>query len=354
MTAPPPRPRRFGPPRFRTRLWVAFVGLFVLVTLGSVALALGEWTGFQALGVGIVVLALVVLAVRTIVKRLAEPVEQLSEATRRFGEGDLGHRIAVPERVARWARRRRARPRTQGTLDEMFQLGVAWNDMAERVERLVRGQQELLANVSHELRSPLARVRVALELVPRTADNDKRLADIALDLDELDRLIDDVLTASRLESRGLPARLERVEVAALLATLADRAALDPTVAGKAVVTQQSPGVTAVTADAALLRRALWNLIENAARYGAAPITVSVLPSLDGAGTCFSVADVGPGIPAALRARIFDPFVRADGHATRGFGLGLTIARRVAEVHGGSITLADTVSGTRFDLVIPVM
>jgi len=353
VSASPPPPRRPGR-RFRTRLWLAAAALLVVSAVGAVALALGRWTGLEALGVGLVVLALVALVVRAIVKRLSEPVERLTEATRRLGSGELGHRVPIPERVVRWAARRRARaPGHRGTLgDELVELGLAWNEMAARLEQQVRAQRELLANVSHELRSPLARVRVALELVPRTPDTARRLEDIGLDLDELERLIDDVLTASRLESRGLPARLEAVDVAALLETLSARAALDPATAGKAFEVRRSPALTTVTADPALLRRALWNLVENAARYGAPPIVLSALPATSGDGVCFSVADAGPGVPPELRPRIFDPFVQNDGSAARGFGLGLTIARRVAEVHGGSIALAHTASGARFDLVIP--
>ncbi|MFO0751665.1 MAG: ATP-binding protein, partial [Myxococcota bacterium] len=238
-------------------------------------------------------------------------------------------------------------------LDEVFALAQAWNEMAERVEMQVRGQRELLANVSHELRSPLARVRVALELVPQTPENQARLADIALDLGELDRLIDDVLTASRLEAQGLPTHLESVDVAALFRSIVERAAHDPLVAGKEVRVKQSPAVTTIMADTALLRRALWNLVENAGKYGAPPIVLTAIPVERG--VCLSVEDAGPGIPPELADRLFEPFARgARDRATAGFGLGLTIAKRVASVHGGTIALGRTLAGTRIDLTIPTL
>src|SRR5262249_33651026 len=180
--------------------------------------------------------------------------------------------------------------------------------MAERIESLVRGQRELLANVSHELRSPLARVRVALELLPRTPETEARFADVVADLEELDRLIDDVLTAARLDSGTFPLHPDDVDVAYLLEGVAARAAHDPLTDGKEVRVE-ADGVGIVRADAALLRRALWNLVENAAKYGAPPVVLRAerLPEA----VVLSVEDDGPGIPAEARARVLEPFVRLD-------------------------------------------
>jgi signal transduction histidine kinase len=198
-----------------------------------------------------------------------------------------------------------------------------------------------LANISHELRSPLARVRVALELLPEDEAVRKRLADVGQDLDELERLIDDVLTTSRLDATGLPHRSAPVDVPALLRQLVERAASDPATTGKAV--SLGPGVAAagtLVCDGALIKRALWNLIENAAKYGAAPIVLEV--TRGDQQLAISVEDQGPGVPAGDRERVFDPFYRADKARTpglaRGFGLGLTLARRVAEAHGGKARL----------------
>jgi two-component system, OmpR family, sensor histidine kinase RstB len=248
---------------------------------------------------------------------------------------------------------RRGVPTTTAALliDDDARLGALvkeylgqYNEMAERIERLVAAKKELLANVSHELRSPLARIRVALELLPRDAEGDRHLRDVERDLGELDRLIEDVLTTARLDATGLPTHLGPVDARALLANLAERARRHPLTADVAVQVEDGAPVQLI-ADEALLRRALWNLLENAAKYGAPPVTLSA--ALDGDRVVLAVADAGPGVAPAERERVFAPFYRGqaarqpDGSADarRGIGLGLTLARRVAEVHGGTIAIA---------------
>jgi signal transduction histidine kinase len=308
-------------------------------------------------------LLMVGIATFPLARRISRPVERLTEASRRLGEGDLGYRVPLPgceegdgprQRFRRWRARRRAH---RQHIDELGDLTRAWNDMAERVEGLVRGQRELLTNVSHELRSPLARIRVALELLPEDERSKRRIDDVKVDLAELERLIDDVLTSSRLDATGLPAHIARVDVPSLLAGLIERAKADPLTAGKPVTL--GPGATEageLAADGALLKRALWNLIENAAKYGAPPITLTAERTADR--LLLTVADEGDGIAPEDRARVFDPFFRADKARTpgraQGFGLGLTLARRIAEVHGGTIRLAAlTTPGCRITLDLPL-
>ena len=273
-------------------------------------------------------------------RRISLPIERLTAAVRRFGAGDLAARVGLP------ARRRRHRHHRH-IPDELEQLTRAFDEMADRIERMVRGQKELLANVSHELRSPLARIRVALELLPRDPRSEVRLRDVEADLVELDRLIEDVLTTARLDASGLPTHLGSVDVAELLGQLAARAEHDPATAGKPVRVSGADHIV-VTADGALLKRALWNLVENAAKYGAPPIEVSA--AREQSDVLLRVRDAGAGIRPEERERIFEPFYRGDKARTpgNGFGLGLTLARRVAEVHGGSIT----VEGATFTLRIP--
>jgi two-component system OmpR family sensor kinase len=290
-----------------------------------------------------VVLLVVALATRPLARRIARPLERLTEAARRLGGGDLSARVPAPARARRWRWRRRS------GADELGELTRAFNEMAERVERTVRGQQELLANVSHELRSPLTRIRMALELVPREADGEARLGDIERDLTDLDRVIEDVLTASRLEMTGLPTRLESVDVPALLGELAERARHDPLLAGRRVDVVTGPSL-ALLADGVLLKRALWNLVENAAKYGAPPITLAA--AIEGDAVVLSVSDDGPGIAPEERELVLAPFYRGErarspGGAA-GVGLGLTLARRVAEVHGGSVRIGPRATGNGRD------
>jgi signal transduction histidine kinase len=289
------------------------------------------------------VLGLLALLTAPLARRITRPVELLTEGSRRLAGGDLSYR--VPTR--RHRRRRR---------DQLDELTRAWNEMAERVEGLVRGQKELLANVSHELRSPLARLRMALELLPPGGEKDeKRKSEMEQDIHELDSLIETLLTSSRLEASGLPTHVGRVDVPQLLASLAERAARDPNLAGKTLQALPAPeDAQKLDADGALLLRALWNLVDNAGKYGAPPITLSVARSGDL--LTFTVADEGPGIPAAERERVFDPFYRLHSdEPRRGFGLGLTLAQRVAQVHSGEITIAggEGGRGCRVMLKVPI-
>jgi signal transduction histidine kinase len=298
---------------------------------------LSAWGLWRPLAGVLVVLLVIALAAGPLARRISRPVERLTEGARRLGAGDLGHRVAVDPPRRRLGRRWR-RPGS----DELAELTRAFNDMADRVERLVTGHKELLANVSHELRSPLARVRVALELLPRGGESEARLADVERDLAELERLIDDVLTTARLDATGLPPHPGPVDTRALLEGIAARAAHDPATAGMSVRVAVAPASGVVVGDEALLRRALWNLVENAAKYGRPPITLTARQ--EGARVALAVSDEGDGIPAVERERVFAPFVRLDpartpggpGEPPRGFGLGLTLARRIAELHGGTI------------------
>jgi signal transduction histidine kinase len=309
------------------------------------------WSVLRPLLMVAVVLLVVGIATFPLARRISRPVERLTEASRRFGAGDLSYRVPLhwlERRNARWRDRKNGRRahRHHPELDELVDLSRAWNEMAERIEKLVRGQRELLANVSHELRSPLARIRVALELLPDDAATEARRRDLAGDLGELEQLIDDVLTTSRLDATGLPVHIERVSVGDLLGQLAERAAHDPLTTGKPVRVD-ADGVGEIDADQALLKRALWNLVENAAKYGTPPIVLDA--ARDGERVRLSVTDEGAGIPPEDREHVFDPFYRRDkartpgasSEARSGYGLGLTLARRVAEVHGGSIRIDAT-------------
>jgi signal transduction histidine kinase len=288
------------------------------------------------------------IAARPLARRISRPLERLAEVARRLGAGDLGARAPAP-----------ALPDPAHVLtdrlthvEEIQALTRAFNDMADRIEQLVRGQKELLANVSHELRSPLARIRVALALLPRDEATDARLRDVERDLEDLDRLIEDVLTGARLEATGLGSRLSAVDVRALLQDIADRAEHDPVTAGRGVRVAPSavPGRFDLDGDAPLLRRALWNLVENAAKYGAPPIT---LEAATAAGDVLvSVTDEGAGIAEDEQELVLGPFYRQDrartprqtGAPSRGFGLGLTLARQIALAHGGAIEIGASLTG----------
>lgn len=317
-----------------------------VVAVVQVAVARPHGIALPVRPVVIVIVVLAIVAILTVptARRITRPVRRLIDAANRFGHGDLSAR--APE-AAPGARRG----------DELRELTMAFNDMAARIERLVRSQRQLVANVSHELRSPLTRIRVALDLLPSDSATAARRRDVDSDLADLERLIDDVLTAARLEEAGLPTRLETFDVRRVLTDLAARARHDPLVNGHEVRVDNGP-VVEICADEALLRRAVWNLVENSAKYGASPITLRAISTAQG--VALSVTDEGPGIPLADRERVFEPFYRADTARTpdgrRGVGLGLTLARLIAEVHGGTIAVEtasdDRAPGCRIVLALP--
>ncbi len=260
-------------------------------------------------------------------RSITRPVEQLTAAVEAYGKGDVGKRSGL-----------------EASQDEVGRLARAFDEMADRIQAARKGEKELLANVSHELRTPLARIRVALALVDSSRGLDpsvaQRLATVDEELDELERLISDVLTSSKLELSAQPLRRAQVGLSQLLAKSSARALL----LSQRVVAEVEPGLE-VNADEALLARAIDNLIDNARKYGGAePLRVEARRA-EGA-VLIAVRDHGPGFAPDELERVFDPFYRgtsARGQAS-GFGLGLSLARRVAEAHGGSIRAANPPGG----------
>jgi signal transduction histidine kinase len=224
--------------------------------------------------------------------------------------------------------------------------------MADRIQATRKAERELLANVSHELRTPLARMKIALELIhPPDPSLQKRLADLGGEVDELDRLIADVLTATRLDLAAVPLRKVRLKVADLVRKSLERALqLEPSLD----VETRLDGDLAIEADEALAVRAIDNLLDNARKYGDGK-EVEIDARRDGSSAVVAVRDHGPGIPEGELPHVFDPFFRGEGVRGRasGFGLGLALARRVAEAHGGTATASNAEGGgARIELRLP--
>ncbi|MBE7367719.1 sensor histidine kinase [Ramlibacter pallidus] len=254
-----------------------------------------------------------------VVRRVTRRVEHLRRGVERWGEGDLSVRVDET-----------------GT-DEIAFLARRFNHAAERIETLVKSHKSLLANASHELRSPLARIRMGLELMdpepsPRTRD------EITRNIAELDQLIEEILLASRLDARETDiGSFETVDLTGLAAEEAARAGadLDTGTAEQTVLVQ---GVSK------LLRRAIRNLLENAHRYSSGPVTTRI--AQEGGLAVVSVCDRGPGVPPAERERIFEPFYRLKGASERegGVGLGLALVRSIAQRHHGSASCEENPGG----------
>jgi signal transduction histidine kinase len=250
--------------------------------------------------------AAVAVGAYPVVRRATRRLERLQAGVEALGAGDLAARVSVEGR------------------DEVAALASSFNRSAERIERLVGAHKSLLANASHELRSPLARIRMAVEMLKADARPELR-AELERDIAELDALVDEILLASRLDAGP---ELEAREDVDLLALAAEECArVDAALDGEPVT---------VRGDPRLLRRMIRNLLENARRYGAgSPIEVRVSPAAGG-GVELGVCDRGPGVPEAERERIFEPFYRPTGARERegGVGLGLALVREIARRHGG--------------------
>jgi signal transduction histidine kinase len=264
--------------------------------------------------------AAVAIGAFPLVRRLTSRLERLQARVDALGEGQLGSRVAVEGK------------------DEVARLASSFNRAAERIERLVEAQRTLLAGASHELRSPLTRIRMALELMGDKAPPALK-ARIEQDIADLDALIGELILASRIDARKGMASEERVDLLALAAEEASK--YDAHLTGAPV---EIPG------DRALLRHLLRNLLENARRHApSSPIDVTVAPEPNG-GARIQVLDRGGGVAEEDRERIFEPFHSLPGAREKGAGLGLSLVRRIARYHGGEARcLARPGGGSLFDV-----
>ena len=249
-----------------------------------------------------------------VVRRLTRRLEALKQGVQAFGGGNLAMRVDA-----------------SGS-DEVAAVAATFNDAAVRIEALVQSHRSLLANASHELRSPLARLKMAVAMLAEVPEPQRAALKREIDTNvaELDALVEEVLLASRL---GAGAPVECSETVDLLGLAAEEAARF----GAEVEASGDPTRLLRPGNERLLRRALRNLLENASRYGGGEIAAQVVAEPDGL-LRLRICDRGPGVPAELRRRIFEPYYRMAGHAERegGVGLGLSLVRQIAQLHGGDV------------------
>lgn len=277
---------------------------------------------------------LVSLVAYPVARRISARIERLEKGVQALGEGDL-----------------KARVRIEGN-DEVAALAASFNRSAQRVEQLLDAQRSLLANASHELRSPLTRIRMALELLPKESPPDLR-TELSRNIHELDQLVDEILLASRLQADANTVQgvSEVVDLAALCAEECARV-------GASFSLEPQGEAAAIQGDPKLLRRLLRNLLENAQRYGndlPIEVNLAVHDASDAAPDAsvaqapvvrLTVADRGPGVPAEDRSRIFEPFYRSKNASEQrgGVGLGLSIAQQIAARHATRIVCRDRAGG----------
>jgi signal transduction histidine kinase len=260
-------------------------------------------------------------------RQITRRLEHLQRRVEAFGAGDLSARALV-----------------QGK-DEVARLATSFNAAASQVQALVEQEKRMLASASHELRSPLARVRMAVELLASAepARRAELVDEASRDIEELDELVEDLLASVR--ARGEPRRVE-FDLGAVVEEEAARFAI-----------VAETGVCPLCGDPRLLRRLVRNLIENARSHGrGARVNVSAL--VQGERALIVVEDEGPGVPEAERDRIFEPFYRPAGHdegVHGGVGLGLSLVRQIAEQHRGRAWVEERAGGgSRFLVDLPLV
>jgi two-component system sensor histidine kinase CpxA len=277
-----------------------------------------------------------------VTRSITRPLRALGGATRAIAGGDLGVRLD---------------PAVSGRRDELGTLGRDFDAMAARLAELLQGREQLLRDVSHELRSPLARMRVAAGLARQPgSDVVREITRIEGEIERLDRLIGQVLHLSRLDARaGLPLA-EQVELVELVDGIARDAAFEAQARAVRVSWEPPAEGRVVRGNAALLASAVENVVRNAIAY--APVGSEVLLELrrTDTGLAIVVTDHGPGVPAAELERIFEPFHRVAESRTRdsgGDGIGLAITARVMAAHGGAARAENLATGgLRVTLSLP--
>ena len=291
-------------------------GWIVLASSGQDGLFYVDVKPWIAVGCAVIVIS--VACWLPFVRGLNRSISRMTAATSQLAEGHFETQLPIRRR------------------DELGVLGASINRMASRLDRLVNGQKRFLRDAAHELRSPIARIQVALGLLDRsaTAGQKATLDDLREDIDHMGSLVDDILAFSRVTTRPAAPEIRDVTLAELIARVLEREARD----GVEIRTSVDKSL-AVQADPDLLFRALSNVVRNAVRYAGAAGPVDVSARVDRHQVAIAVADQGPGVPEKDLEAIFEPFYRLEAsreRATGGVGLGLAIVKSSVECCQGTV------------------
>jgi two-component system, OmpR family, sensor kinase len=283
---------------------------------------------YFVMGVGMVMFTLM-LGSYLAAKRITRRLEKLERGVTRFGEGSLDVRVHVRGR------------------DEIARLAFAFNRSFDRIAGLLKQQRRMLQSASHELRSPLARLRMALELATEPelphAQRERLRGDATRDIEELDALIGDLLLAGRLADTELPKDFCEVSLLEIVQSEAPRVS----------ATYQAPDDLVLQGNGRMLRSLVRNLLENARRHGRDPIHATL--AQEDTFAVIRVDDAGDGVTPDDRERIFEPFYRPVGHREGkdgGVGLGLSLVKTIAQHHGGSVRYVPSTAGSSFEVRLP--
>jgi two-component system sensor histidine kinase CpxA len=268
--------------------------------------------------------------------RIVSPVHHVATIVERFGKGDLTARVR--------GRRR----------DEIGDLGRSFDGMADHIETLLTAERRLLQDVSHELRSPLARLSFAAELMKGAAKPDEALDRMRREILRLSRLIDNLIEVTRVEGDPSSRETQRLSLTSLIREVMTDCVFEAEARNVAITGQIDDGLE-ITGNSELIRRAVENVLRNAIRYSPKESVVSAQVSRDSNGITITISDSGPGVPEELLTQIFDPFVRVDpsrNSAAGGAGLGLSIARRAVLLHHGAISATNLRPGLQVRITLP--
>ena len=285
------------------------------------------------------ILAMGLLLIYLLVGHALAPLKALNAQIQRRTAKDLNQPLSIPDRG-----------------DEVTQLAQSFQELSQRLSRAFVMQRSFSQNAAHELRTPLAVLKTRIGLFRKKQDFTPQATGDFLDIlegevDRLSGMVDSLLKLTNLEQ--VP-RTDQVELQELLGQVADDITPLANSKGSVILVDSAPGT--ITGSRELLRQALFNLVENAVKYGPEGGQVRLCAELDGTDMVITVADQGPCIPPELRERIFEPFFRVDTARSRelgGTGLGLALVRAIAEVHGGSVWVEEhQAGGNRFVLRLP--
>jgi signal transduction histidine kinase len=328
-----PRPW-FGPPEIDGRLVVVESsqdGRYRLIVLASPPFNIWAFAPYYLL-----ILAAVACLCWLLAIGIVRPLRHVARAVNQFGHGDLSLRVRVTRR------------------DEIGDLGHAFNDMAERLETLLTAERRLLQDISHELRSPLARLNIAIELARHADDRDAAATRLQREADRLTSLVGSLIEVTRMEGDPEAVKFEPLSAGAIVEEVVKGCTLEAD-ARECRIVLQTDTTRALHGHPELLRRAVENVLRNAIRYAPSNTDISVEVADAPSGVAITVRDRGPGVPDADLPRLMQPFFRVDevrDAASGGIGLGLSIASRAVRLHHGSLVVENAHPGLRVSLVLP--
>jgi len=305
-------------------------GQYRMLIAAPPKVALGDLAPYVALVFGAVVLLSWWLAVG-----IASPVREMVSLVNHFGQGQLTLRTEMKR------------------LDEIGDLGRAFNAMADRIETLVTAERRLLQDVSHELRSPLTRLSMAIELSRTAPDREAAANRLQREADRLSHLVNDLLDTTRQEGEGVTMD-GVVDIPGVLRSVVSDCEVEAE-ARRCRLAVESIAGWHTTGNCEVIRRAIENVVRNAIRYAPQGTLVDVSCETRGVDVVLAVRDFGPGVPDDALSQLGSPFYRVDpsrDSATGGMGLGLAIARRALQLHQGALTVENAHPGLRVTMTLP--